>query len=119
MVLTMRDLFKCIEENKFDKKYQISITYLEVYNETIRDLFIPNSSPLKLCEDPDKGVCVSGLTEKFPKTPEEVYLLIFPIISIHIYKRFLNYLNMVIQIEFKLLLQLMLFHLVHMLVIFF
>ena len=35
--------------------------YLQVYNETIRDLLLPGKS-LAVREDPQRGVCVSGLT---------------------------------------------------------
>jgi kinesin family protein 18/19 len=76
MVLTMRDLFQRVEDLKSEKKIKISIAYLEIYNETIRDLFIPNSPALMLCEDPIKGPTVSGLTEKKPKTADEVFQLL-------------------------------------------
>jgi len=77
MVLTMRDLFRAIEESKSEKKFQISISYLEVYNETIRDLFIKDSPPLMLCEDPAKGTAtVTGLSKRFPKTASEVFELL-------------------------------------------
>ena len=33
----------------------------KVYNETIRDLLMPGQ-PLAVWEDPQRGVCVSGLT---------------------------------------------------------
>ena len=33
----------------------------QVYNETIRDLLMPGQ-PLAVREDPQRGVCVSGLT---------------------------------------------------------
>ena len=44
---------------------------MQVYNETIRDLLMPGQ-PLAVREDPQRGVCVSGLTlhkvlsRKFP-----------------------------------------------------
>ena len=34
---------------------------MQVYNETIRDLLMPGK-PLAVREDPQRGVCVSGLT---------------------------------------------------------
>jgi kinesin family protein 18/19 len=60
MVLTMRDLFKEVDARKTESKIKISISYLEVYNETIRDLFIENSPPLMLCEDQEQNANVSG-----------------------------------------------------------
>ena len=42
--------------------YYIFIFYAyKVYNETIRDLLMPGQ-PLAVREDPQRGVCVSGLT---------------------------------------------------------
>lgn len=76
MYLTMRDLFAAVEECKDEKKVKISISYLEIYNETIRDLLVPNSPPLMLCEDPERGPTVANLTEKFPETAEEVMALL-------------------------------------------
>lgn len=39
MVLTMNNLFNRMRENS-DRVYDVKISYLEVYNETIRDLMI-------------------------------------------------------------------------------
>lgn len=39
------------------------ITYVEIYNETIRDLLVPNSTYLELRDDPIKGIMISGVTE--------------------------------------------------------
>ena len=69
MVLTLQDLFrKCKDnENQSDKltEHSISMSYLEVYNEHIRDLlnFQGGDKHLDLREDPIKGVVVSGITE--------------------------------------------------------
>jgi len=70
MVQAMRDLFRAVEENQ-DKQYTVSMTYLEVYNETIRDLLIPNSPPLAL-RATSKGDVVHGLTEHKLHSAEEV-----------------------------------------------
>lgn len=40
----------------------IKVSFLEIYNETIRDLIIPSKETLELREDPILGVIVSGLT---------------------------------------------------------
>ncbi len=71
MVLTMRDLFSKVADMKYDKTFNTCISYMEIYNESIRDLFAPESGSLNLCED-KSGVHVSGLTEKFPSSVEEV-----------------------------------------------
>ncbi len=38
MILCIRDIFDCIEQNKKTTKYTLKIAYLEVYNEEINDL---------------------------------------------------------------------------------
>ena len=45
-----------------DYKYLVSASYLEIYNEEIRDLLGPNTKKkLELKEHPDVGVHVSGM----------------------------------------------------------
>jgi kinesin family protein 18/19 len=72
MVLTMEALFEAIQSSELDKNCRVSMQYLEVYNETIRDLLIENSPSLQLTED-STGVHITGLSEKFPKTASEVF----------------------------------------------
>ncbi|KAB0791062.1 hypothetical protein PPYR_02862 [Photinus pyralis] len=43
-------------------KYLALASYLEIYNEQIRDLLLPNESALNLKEVPNEGVTVPGLT---------------------------------------------------------
>ncbi|KAL1786906.1 Kinesin KIF18A [Sigmodon hispidus] len=75
MYLTMLDLFKSIDEIKEEKVCSIAVSYLEVYNEQIRDL-LTNSGPLAVREDPQKGVVVQGLTLHQPKSSEEILQLL-------------------------------------------
>ncbi|XP_031562254.1 kinesin-like protein KIF18A isoform X2 [Actinia tenebrosa] len=69
--LTMMDLYQRIEELKDEKTCDVAVSYLEVYNETIRDLLLPGP-PLAVREDPARGVCVSGLTLHKPRTAQEL-----------------------------------------------
>ncbi|XP_068003937.1 kinesin-like protein KIF18A isoform X1 [Melanerpes formicivorus] len=71
MYLTMMALYNCIEQIKEDKICNIAVSYLEVYNELIRDLLV-NSGPLAVREDDQKGVVVQGLTLHQPKSAEEI-----------------------------------------------
>ncbi|XP_061212555.1 kinesin-like protein KIF18A [Neopsephotus bourkii] len=71
MYLTMVALYNSIDEIKEDKICNITVSYLEVYNEQIRDLLV-NSGPLAVCEDTQKGVVVQGLTLHQPKSAEEI-----------------------------------------------
>ncbi|GAO13693.1 hypothetical protein UVI_02017950 [Ustilaginoidea virens] len=72
--LTMQELFEKIEERSQDKSTELSLSYLEIYNETIRDLLVPGGSTagLMLREDSNQAVTVFGLTSHHPKNVQEV-----------------------------------------------
>lgn len=72
--LTMQELFEKIHERSEDKVIDVSLSYLEIYNETIRDLLVPGGSKqgLILREDSQQAVTVSGLTSHHPKDVQEV-----------------------------------------------
>ena len=66
----MRELFEKMQATAEDMSTELSISYLEVYNETICDLLISEGGrgrPLALRED-QRGVMVAGLSEHNPKT---------------------------------------------------
>ncbi|KAJ3275760.1 Kinesin-like protein kif19 [Terramyces sp. JEL0728] len=64
MYLTLNTIFQKIsDKSKGDLgKYKISISYLEIYNEKIRDLLVNKSENLELQEDSTKGVLVAGIS---------------------------------------------------------
>lgn len=71
----MADLFQRIEDRKDDYNAEVVVTFLEIYNEEIRDLLSEPGIPtprggLQIRED--KSVKVVGLTELRPRTAEEV-----------------------------------------------
>ncbi|KAF5020941.1 hypothetical protein F66182_7022 [Fusarium sp. NRRL 66182] len=72
--MTMQELFEKIGERSQDKVTELSLSYLEIYNETIRDLLVPGGSKggLMLREDSNQAVTVSGLTSHHPKDVQEV-----------------------------------------------
>ena len=72
--LTMQELFERISEVTEDKVTEISLSYLEIYNETIRDLLSPNLTKggLMLREDANQTVSVAGLSSHHPQSVEEV-----------------------------------------------
>jgi kinesin family protein 18/19 len=72
--LTMQELFEKIGERSGDKITEVSLSYLEIYNETIRDLLVPGGSKqgLMLREDTNQGVTVAGLTSHHPRDVQEV-----------------------------------------------
>lgn len=72
--LTMQELFEKIEERSQDKSTEVTLSYLEIYNETIRDLLVPGGSKqgLMLREDVNQAVTVAGLTSHHPANVQEV-----------------------------------------------
>ncbi|KAJ8023469.1 Kinesin-like protein KIF18A [Holothuria leucospilota] len=73
--LTMLELYEKINAIQSEKTCNVTVSYLEVYNETIRDLIKP-SGPLAVREDPQKGVLVSGLSVHKPKSAEELFQML-------------------------------------------
>lgn len=79
--LTMQELFEKMEERSDEKHTEISLSYLEIYNETIRDLLCPpgeekSKQGLMLREDSKQAVSVAGLTSHHPKNAQEVIQMI-------------------------------------------
>jgi kinesin family protein 18/19 len=77
--LAIDALFKELEEKK-DTKFQIKVSYLEIYNEQVKDLLnetqqIQNIG-LKIVEDYNKGVMVPELTEYTVNNSEELLKLV-------------------------------------------
>ncbi|NWV18187.1 KI18A protein, partial [Origma solitaria] len=71
MYLTMMTLYKRMDQLKEDKTCDVAVSYLEIYNEQIRDLLV-SSGPLAVREDAQQGVVVQGLTLHQPKSAEEI-----------------------------------------------
>lgn len=74
--LTMQELFERISDTAEEKVTEISLSYLEIYNETIRDLLVTenntNKQGLSLREDAQKFVSVTGLSQHKPQNVQEV-----------------------------------------------
>ena len=62
MVRSFSDFFEQIR-NMTDEDFDVTCSYLEVYNELIYDLLQPTTSsgPLDLREDPEQGELLSSL----------------------------------------------------------
>lgn len=71
--MTMQELFERIQDLQEDKVTEISLSYLEIYNETIRDLLVPGGSKqgLMLREDAKQTVSVAGLSSHHPQNVRE------------------------------------------------
>nr|XP_014272056.1 kinesin-like protein KIF19 [Halyomorpha halys] len=71
MVRALNDLFNSIKGQQ--DVFQVKLSYLELYNENIRDLLNPSSGFLELREDhTGKNPTVAGLTEIEASSTEEV-----------------------------------------------
>ncbi|KAK6925198.1 Kinesin motor domain, partial [Dillenia turbinata] len=74
MVLAIKDLFAKIRQKSFDGNHVVHLSYLEVYNETVRDLLSPGR-PLVLRED-KQGIVAAGLTQYRAYSTDEVMALL-------------------------------------------
>ena len=74
MMLSIEELFKSIEEYSAERDYMLKVSYVEVYNENIKDLLIDKADGeyLDLREDAVKGVMVAGVTEIMTTNVEEI-----------------------------------------------
>ncbi|KAG8279923.1 Kinesin-like protein kif19 [Homalodisca vitripennis] len=75
MVRALNDLFHTIDKQGHD--YSVSLSYLEIYNENIRDLLNPSSGALELRDDSrGRNIVVAGLTEITANSTQEVMALL-------------------------------------------
>ncbi|PVH93477.1 kinesin [Periconia macrospinosa] len=76
--MTMQELFEKINDMQEEKVTEITLSYLEIYNETIRDLLVEGGSKqtLMLREDANQTVSVPGLSSHRPQSVAEVMEII-------------------------------------------
>ncbi|KAK4626254.1 Kinesin-like protein 6 [Fulvia fulva] len=72
--MTMQELFERIEDLKDMKTCEVSLSYLEIYNERIRDLLSddPEKQDLSLQENSEQDVVVDKLSTHKPENVKEV-----------------------------------------------
>jgi len=73
--LTMSEVFNRVEQLNEETTFEIFMSYLEVYNETIRDLLDTNKV-LNVREDTKNGTSIPGLSVHKPRGPDEVLKLL-------------------------------------------
>ncbi|ORY05417.1 kinesin-domain-containing protein [Basidiobolus meristosporus CBS 931.73] len=72
--MAIEDIFRYILETP-DREFLLRVSYLEIYNEVIKDLLNPENENLNIRQDPTRGVFVGKLTEAIVLSPEEVIQL--------------------------------------------
>ncbi|EFX74314.1 hypothetical protein DAPPUDRAFT_129226 [Daphnia pulex] len=73
--LTVMDLYRRMEELRGTKKFEISVSYLEVYNENVRDL-LAQSNFLTIRDNGNDGITVTGLSLVKPNGAEDLLSLL-------------------------------------------
>ncbi|XP_048519661.1 kinesin-like protein KIF19 isoform X3 [Dendroctonus ponderosae] len=75
MIRALNDIFEAVKDK--EDEYSVTMSYLELYNENIRDLLNPASGYLELREDSrGRSIQVSGLTEISTTSTDEVMQLL-------------------------------------------
>ncbi|XP_021946834.2 kinesin-like protein KIF18A [Folsomia candida] len=75
-VLMAEELFRRLSDMESDEfTHDIKVSYLEVYNETIKDLFNPQKE-LSIREDGKRGLRIPQLTVHQPEGPQELLRLL-------------------------------------------
>ncbi|KAJ6335308.1 hypothetical protein OIU78_012024 [Salix suchowensis] len=71
----VKDVFNKIHKI-YDREFLIRVSYMEIYNEEINDLFAEENQKLPIHESLERGVFVSGLKEEIVSDAEQVLKLI-------------------------------------------
>ena len=69
---SIQELFDSIDKYTDERDYKLKISYVEVYNECIKDLLSGKSTPLELREDAVKGIQVAGVIEVMTTNTKEI-----------------------------------------------
>lgn len=75
MVLALKDLFTKLRQRSGEGDFVVRLSYLEVYNESVRDLLSPGR-PLVLREDSKQGIIAAGLTQYQAYSADEIMALL-------------------------------------------
>ncbi|XP_063961973.1 kinesin-like protein KIF19 [Lytechinus pictus] len=76
MAQALNDLFTEMESKKEEKIFSVTMSYLEIYNEMIRDLLFPSSGFLDLREDASGNVQVAGIKQISTTSTTEIMNLL-------------------------------------------
>lgn len=76
MAKALNDLFTEMESKKEEKVFSVTMSYLEIYNEMIRDLLNPSTGFLDLREDASGNVQVAGINQISTTSTTEIMNLL-------------------------------------------
>ncbi|EGF80113.1 hypothetical protein BATDEDRAFT_3237, partial [Batrachochytrium dendrobatidis JAM81] len=63
---------QAVDDESGDREYLLRVSYMEIYNETIKDLLSPEQTDLRIHEHRTKGIYVSPLKEEIVTTPKQL-----------------------------------------------
>ncbi|KAK8646450.1 hypothetical protein V6N13_120235 [Hibiscus sabdariffa] len=69
------DIYDYIENNE-EREFLVKFCAMEIYNEAVRDLLSPDSYPLRVLDDPERGTVVEKLTEVNLRNREHLHELL-------------------------------------------
>jgi hypothetical protein len=70
------DCFRYIKSCPNNREYLFRLSYLEVYNEHIRDLLAETPQPIRLFENQSDGLIIKGLKEEIVTSPDHVFSIL-------------------------------------------
>ena len=65
-----------INDNENKGNYIVKASYLQIYNEFINDLLIPERKNLNIREDKKKGIYIDNLSEWIVRNSDDIYTLL-------------------------------------------
>ena len=74
-----KDIMEAVVQSKAQdpsNEFLVTVSYLEIYNEVVKDLLNPSDKHLKIREHPDMGIYVEGLAELVVNTTDAIEELI-------------------------------------------
>lgn len=76
ITLTINNIIDQIHMEK-DRVYKVKVSYVEIYNENIKDLLVPMSNNyLELRDHPSKGIIIAGVTELKVESKQKILHLL-------------------------------------------
>ena len=78
VILAVHDLFAAVTQAlaRGQRQYELRISYLELFNEELKDLFDPTAKHLRIVDDPHVGTTVQNITEEVVRSPDRVLQLL-------------------------------------------